>query len=43
MLFQLPPKAGYGDELAQRLVDGLDPAFTDVVEFRHPSWWEAGP
>jgi uncharacterized protein YecE (DUF72 family) len=43
VLFQLPPKAEYSDELAQRLVDSLDPAFTNVVEFRHPSWWEAEP
>ena len=43
VLFQLPPKAAYSDELAQRLVDSLDPAFTNVAEFRHPSWWAAGP
>jgi uncharacterized protein YecE (DUF72 family) len=43
VLFQLPPKAEYTDELAQRLVESLDPAFTNVVEFRHPSWWEAEP
>jgi uncharacterized protein YecE (DUF72 family) len=43
VLFQLPPKAAYSDELAQRLVDSLDPTFTNVVEFRHPSWWEAEP
>jgi uncharacterized protein YecE (DUF72 family) len=40
VLFQLPPKAAYTDELMQRLVDSLDPAFTNVVEFRHPSWWD---
>lgn len=43
VLFQLPPKAAYTAELAQRLVDSLDPAFTNVVEFRHPSWWAAEP
>ncbi|QKG51681.1 DUF72 domain-containing protein [Hymenobacter sp. BRD67] len=43
VLFQLPPKAGYSDELAQRLVESLDPSFTNVAEFRHPSWWEAEP
>lgn len=43
VLFQLPPKAEYTDELAQRLVESLDPAFTNVVEFRHPSWWAAEP
>jgi uncharacterized protein YecE (DUF72 family) len=40
VLFQLPPKAAYTEELFQRLVDNLDPAFENVVEFRHPSWWE---
>jgi uncharacterized protein YecE (DUF72 family) len=43
VLFQLPPKAAYSDELAQRLIDSLDPSFTNVAEFRHPSWWEAEP
>ena len=43
VLFQLPPKAAYTEELAQRLVESLDPAFDNVAEFRHPSWWEAEP
>ncbi|MCC3151554.1 DUF72 domain-containing protein [Hymenobacter sp. BT770] len=41
VLFQLPPKAAYTEELMQRLLDSLDPAFQNVVEFRHPSWWDA--
>ncbi|MFD2718046.1 DUF72 domain-containing protein [Hymenobacter monticola] len=40
VLFQLPPKAAYTEELLQRLLDSLDPAFQNVVEFRHPSWWD---
>ena len=40
MLFQLPPKAAYTEELLERLLDSLDPAFENVVEFRHPSWWD---
>jgi uncharacterized protein YecE (DUF72 family) len=40
ILFQLPPKAAYTDELLQRLLGLLDPAFHNVVEFRHPSWWD---
>lgn len=40
VLFQLPPKAAYTPELLQRLLDSLDPAFQNVVEFRHPSWWD---
>lgn len=43
VLFQLPPKAAYTAELAQRLVESLDPTFANVVEFRHPSWWAAEP
>jgi uncharacterized protein YecE (DUF72 family) len=33
ILFQLPPKAAYTDELAQRLVEHLDPTFTNVVAY----------
>ncbi|MGI4872003.1 MAG: DUF72 domain-containing protein [Janthinobacterium lividum] len=43
ILFQLPPKAAYSEELAQRFIESLDPTFTNVAEFRHPSWWEAEP
>jgi uncharacterized protein YecE (DUF72 family) len=41
VLFQLPPKAAYTEELMQRLLDSLDPSFNNVAEFRHPSWWDA--
>jgi uncharacterized protein YecE (DUF72 family) len=40
VLFQLPPKAAFTEELLQRLLDSLDPAFQNEVEFRHPSWWD---
>jgi uncharacterized protein YecE (DUF72 family) len=40
VLFQLPPKAAYTEELMERLLHCLDPELTNVVEFRHPSWWE---
>jgi uncharacterized protein YecE (DUF72 family) len=40
VLFQLPPKAAYTEELLGRLLDHLDPEFNNVVEFRHPSWWD---
>ncbi|PJJ58627.1 DUF72 domain-containing protein [Hymenobacter chitinivorans] len=39
VLFQLPPRTVYTEERLLRLVESLDPAFTNVVEFRHPSWW----
>ncbi|GAB2956780.1 DUF72 domain-containing protein [Hymenobacter coalescens] len=40
VLFQLPPKAAYTEELLGRILEHLDPAFQNVLEFRHPSWWE---
>jgi uncharacterized protein YecE (DUF72 family) len=40
VLFQLPPKAAYTPERLQRIVESLDPAFANVLEFRHPSWWD---
>ncbi|WP_196955189.1 DUF72 domain-containing protein [Hymenobacter guriensis] len=39
VLFQLPPKAAYTEERLGRILDSLDPAFRNVLEFRHPSWW----
>ena len=40
VLFQLPPRMAYSDERLQSILDSLDPAFRNVLEFRHPSWWE---
>ncbi|WP_375436282.1 DUF72 domain-containing protein [uncultured Hymenobacter sp.] len=40
VLFQLPPRMAYSDDRLQRILDSLDPAFHNVLEFRHPSWWE---
>lgn len=40
ILFQLPPKAAYTEELLGRMLEQLDPDFHNVVEFRHPSWWD---
>ncbi|SNC68369.1 Uncharacterized conserved protein YecE, DUF72 family [Hymenobacter gelipurpurascens] len=40
ILFQLPPKAAYTEELMGRMLENLDPEFNNFVEFRHPSWWE---
>lgn len=39
VLFQLPPKAAYTEELLGRILEQLDPEFHNVLEFRHPSWW----
>jgi uncharacterized protein YecE (DUF72 family) len=40
VLFQLPPKAAYTEELMDKLLSSLDPNFNNVAEFRHPSWWD---
>jgi uncharacterized protein YecE (DUF72 family) len=38
-LFQLPPSLHYSRSLLMRIVEQLDPAKKNVVEFRHKSWW----
>ncbi|MCC2547613.1 DUF72 domain-containing protein [Hymenobacter sp. BT175] len=40
VLFQLPPRMNFTEERLLRIVESLDPAFANVLEFRHPSWWE---
>jgi uncharacterized protein YecE (DUF72 family) len=40
VLFQLPPRLRYEPERLQRILDQLDPTFDNVLEFRHPSWWQ---
>jgi uncharacterized protein YecE (DUF72 family) len=39
VLFQLPPNLAYSEEVLERIVSHMNPGFTNVVEFRHPSWW----
>ena len=38
-LFQLPPSFRYTAPRLRRIVEQLDPARRNVVEFRHASWW----
>jgi uncharacterized protein YecE (DUF72 family) len=38
-LFQLPPSFHYSPARLKRILDQLDPAHRNVVEFRHSSWW----
>jgi uncharacterized protein YecE (DUF72 family) len=38
-LFQLPPSFHYSRARLRRIVEQLDPARRNVVEFRHRSWW----
>jgi uncharacterized protein YecE (DUF72 family) len=39
ILFQLHPRYEFTEENLERLLEHLDPAFTNVIEFRHSSWW----
>jgi uncharacterized protein YecE (DUF72 family) len=41
ILFQLPPIVTYKEEKLEQILDNLDPSFTNVLEFRHESWWNA--
>lgn len=38
-LFQFPPSFHYSAARLKRIVAQLDPAYRNVVEFRHRSWW----
>jgi len=40
VLFQLPPRLSYAPDRLARILDCLDPGFINVLEFRHPSWWQ---
>jgi uncharacterized protein YecE (DUF72 family) len=39
VLFQLPPQLIYSEEKLNTIIAQLDPSFTNVIEFRHISWW----
>jgi uncharacterized protein YecE (DUF72 family) len=39
VLFQMPPSFVYTEERLSMLLQHLDPAFQNVIEFRHISWW----
>jgi uncharacterized protein YecE (DUF72 family) len=40
VLFQLPPQLQYSVELLQTIINSIKPGFTNVIEFRHNSWWQ---
>jgi len=40
VLFQLPPQFPYSEERLQTLTASVDNTFTNVIEFRHSSWWQ---
>jgi len=39
ILFQLHPAIVYSESALSRILESLDPAFVNVIEFRHESWW----
>jgi uncharacterized protein YecE (DUF72 family) len=40
ILFQLPSRIKYDKAKLSRIIEGLDPAFKNVVEFRDAGWWK---
>ena len=38
-LFELPPSYHYTEARLKNIVSQLDPSSSNVVEFRHASWW----
>lgn len=39
VLFQLPPNVHYHKEKLKEIIKQLNPKYKNVLEFRHPSWW----
>ena len=39
VLFQMPPSYNYTDEKLDKIINSLNPAFKNVLELRHVSWW----
>lgn len=39
VLFQLPPSFDYSEARLQNIIQQLNPAFVNVIEFRNASWW----
>ena len=40
ILYQLPPRLSYSENFLQRIIESVDPSFSNVIEFRHESWWK---
>ena len=39
VLFQLPPRLVYSEDVLESIIAQLNPAFINVLEFRNESWW----
>ncbi len=40
VLFQFPPSYQFTEERLAKIISSADPQFTNVIEFRHESWWK---
>ena len=40
VLFQLPARLEYSEKKLHEIIEQLDGTFTNVIEFRHNSWWK---
>jgi uncharacterized protein YecE (DUF72 family) len=40
VLFQIPPSYNYTEEKLDKILNALNPAFNNVLEPRHASWWQ---
>jgi len=40
VLFQLPPQYQYSEHRLQQVINSVKKGFTNVIEFRHGSWWQ---
>lgn len=39
VLFQMPPRMKYKEEKLEQIIESLNPAFKNVLEFRNETWW----
>ena len=39
VLFQMHPSMAYEEAKLEQIISSMDPAFVNVLEFRHSSWW----
>ncbi|MGV3460531.1 MAG: DUF72 domain-containing protein [Flavobacterium sp.] len=39
VLFQTPPSFHYSEERLEQAITAMDKSFSNVIEFRHESWW----
>lgn len=39
ILFQLPAKISFSEDMLQHIIQQLDASFNNIIEFRNESWW----